>query len=419
MNDIKNNKKNESVVILSPEAGVKISGASVEFVVNAGAKTKRYSAKRDLYARSPKGSRLKMTTPALCREAHKRRFLFNLIRRSLEKFFKKNFRDDSFCFGFAKILALTLVFTLSATAESWADDETPVCKEGHGYTVTCIGKLSDTNGNNSCGDNCSYRIINENGKQVLHVYKADVSKSASIREGAFSPYFYADNQVKDAQNKVIPLQNIVFDNNFENIGGYAFANSGANISNANGKFVFNNIGMYSTFGNNRLTLNGDVYLNNPSDTSLERANIKGDVIISENMQTMPSWVLGGSNIDGDVIIPDSVDSIQYFAVNVSNITGKIYCAAGAKACYDMAKKGCEEVSNNEVCFQRLSSLSKKLSAYPDGCAKLEANLKCTKCKSASFKLEDDGWCLRKIYTPAEAAEVLKDDNNFVVITFKK
>ena len=47
-----NNEKNESAVILSPEAGVKISGASVESVVNDGAKTQCYSAKRDLYGPS-------------------------------------------------------------------------------------------------------------------------------------------------------------------------------------------------------------------------------------------------------------------------------------------------------------------------------------------------------------------------------
>ena len=32
-----------------------------------------------------------------------------LIRRSLEKFFKKNFRDDRFCFGFAKVKALSFL----------------------------------------------------------------------------------------------------------------------------------------------------------------------------------------------------------------------------------------------------------------------------------------------------------------------
>ena len=322
-------------------------------------------------------------------------------------------------FRLVKILCLVTVLSFKLISESWADDETPVCKEGHGNTVTCIEKLSDANGNNSCGDNCSYRVVNENGKQVLHIYKTDISKSASIRDGAFSPYFYADNQVKDAQNKAIPLQNIVFDNDFENIGNYAFANSGANISNANGKFVFNNIGGYSTYGNNRVTLNGDVYLNNPSGTSLERANIKGDVIISENMQTMHGWVLGGSNIDGNMIIPDSVKNIEFNGIRVSGISGHIYCASGVEACYNMIKKGCDE---DNSCLTSLDNLMKsnKFTDYPDGCEKLEANLKCKKCKSASFKLEDDGWCLRKIYTPAEAAEVLKDDNtNEIVITFKK
>jgi hypothetical protein len=39
-----------------------------------------------------------ISAPASCRKAHKRRFLFNLIRRSLEFFaFAKN-RDDSYFF---------------------------------------------------------------------------------------------------------------------------------------------------------------------------------------------------------------------------------------------------------------------------------------------------------------------------------
>ena len=97
MFDIENNEKNESVVILSPEAGVKISGASVESVIKDRAKTKRYSAKRDLYGDFAYAQPLKMTekilsflrlrgasgaqgisTSASCREARKRRFLFNL-----------------------------------------------------------------------------------------------------------------------------------------------------------------------------------------------------------------------------------------------------------------------------------------------------------------------------------------------------
>ena len=55
------NEKNKSAVILSPEAGVKISGASVESVVNDGAKTQCYSAKRDLYGDFAYAQPLEMT----------------------------------------------------------------------------------------------------------------------------------------------------------------------------------------------------------------------------------------------------------------------------------------------------------------------------------------------------------------------
>ena len=100
-------------------------------------KAYRASAKRDLYARSPNGSRLKMTTSASCREAHKRRFLFNLIRRSLEKFFKKNFRDDSSsCFGFAKVLVLAFLFALITTAESRAETCTV-----SGVSISCVNGI--------------------------------------------------------------------------------------------------------------------------------------------------------------------------------------------------------------------------------------------------------------------------------------
>ena len=67
MNDM-NNEKNKSSVILNPERSEWVSRShitGVEIVVNDGAKTKRYSAKRDLYARSPNGSRLKMTRKVL------------------------------------------------------------------------------------------------------------------------------------------------------------------------------------------------------------------------------------------------------------------------------------------------------------------------------------------------------------------
>ena len=62
------NLKNKSSVILNPERSEWVSRShvtSVESVVNDRAKTQCYSAKRDLYARSPNGSRLKMTEKVL------------------------------------------------------------------------------------------------------------------------------------------------------------------------------------------------------------------------------------------------------------------------------------------------------------------------------------------------------------------
>ena len=322
------------------------------------------------------------------------------------------------------IPVLALLFTLITTGESWADDVTPVCTNSHGTEVTCIDKLTDENGNNSCGDNCSYRVINENGQQVLHIYKTDISKSASIRQGAFSPTYYAGRRVLDADKKDLPLNNIVFDNDFENIGQEAFARSGAQITNASGKFTFNDVNVYAFFGG--VTMNGDVVFNKNSGGGIfEISQVNRDVVFSDNVTDITWLTIGDTVVNGDVIIPESVKNIQFFGIGVSDITGKIYCASGVEACYNMAKASCllrDNATMRTICLNRLESLFKanKFSAYPDGCEKLEANLKCTKCKSASFKLEDDGWCLRKIYTPAEAAEVLKDDNtNEIVITFKK
>ena len=93
-------EKNKSAVILNPERSEWVSRShvtGVEHVVNDGAKTQCYSAKRDLYGDFAYAQPLKMTekilsflrlrgasgaqgisTSASCREARKRRFLFNL-----------------------------------------------------------------------------------------------------------------------------------------------------------------------------------------------------------------------------------------------------------------------------------------------------------------------------------------------------
>ena len=103
-----NNEKNKSAVILSPERSEWVSRShvtSVEIVVNDGAKTKPHHALRRSLRALAYGSPLKMTATASCREAHKRRFIFNLKIPGIFRLTAKN-RDDSFYFGFAEPLVL-------------------------------------------------------------------------------------------------------------------------------------------------------------------------------------------------------------------------------------------------------------------------------------------------------------------------
>ena len=100
---------------------------------------------------------------------------------------------------------------------------------------------------------------------------------------------------------------------------------------------------------------------------------------------------------------------------------KIYC--GAENCEELfSNVDCDKIDEqySTRCKNNLKTLlsSGKLLAYPDGCTKMGAT-GCTKCKNENFKL-NDGECDRLRWTPAEAAEVLRDDNtNEVTITFKK
>ena len=312
-----------------------------------------------------------------------------------------------------KVLCLLVGLFVGMISETKADVENR-CYTLFNETVPCIEKLTDENGNNSCGTNCTFRVIEENGKQVLHVYKEDISKPATIRTGAFSPKFYAGRQVLDANGNALPLNNIMLDNDFETLGSYVFSGSNAKISSASGKFVFNKASGYNAFYYS--TVNADVIFNSINQV-LERGTLNGDIVISDGIKSIENYTFTELTLNGNMIIPSSVKSVSKYGL-LGNINGKIYCASGVEKCYNMLKSAC---GKDESCLNTIKKrYLKKLSAYPDGCEKLEANLKCTKCKNASFKLEDDGWCLRKIYTPAEAAEVLRNDNtNEIVITFKK
>ena len=131
----------------------------------------------------------------------------------------------------------------------------------------------------------------------------------------------------------------------------------------------------------------------------------------------------GANLNATVILPPTIKSIPGLALSGLNLgtNAKIYC--GVENCEELFKNvDCDEIGEqySTQCKNNLATLlsSGKLLSYPDGCTKMGAS-GCIKCKNENFKL-NDGECDRLRWTPAEAAQVLKDDNtNSVTITFKK
>ena len=316
-----------------------------------------------------------------------------------------------------RILIFCFLMNILYVEQSFAED---VCYNMHNNAVQCIEKLADEEGHNACGINCLYDVVkNSNGDSVLHIYKKDASLPASIREGAFSPNFYADGVVKDNNENAVPLENIVFDNDFETIGAYAFSGSGAQISSASGKFVFNDVDPYITFWGNT-TLNGDIYFNKNVSGVLEESKVNGDIIFADGVTNVGWFFAGNAEINGNIIIPKSVQSIDIMAFAAASLTGKIYCAAGVESCYEMIKAGCkyEDESYNNTCLNRLEdmSYSGQLSAYPKGCDTLGSGALCTKCKSESFRLTS-GKCHRLIYTIDEANRVAGPINR-ISITYR-
>ena len=383
-----NNEKNKSAVILSPEAGVKISGASVESVVNDRAKTKPHHALRRSLRALAYGSTLKMTTSASCREARKRRFLFNLIRRSLEKiFFKKIFSDDFV--GFMP-LAVALILTFGIIRESRAE-----CNATENNLIKSCYEWNPGVADN-CGKGCTYTYDSVNHKLTVTATKPD----AVVPRGMFSSDYYESGKFPN-------FTDIEIDGEFKKIGTHAFLN------------------------NHNATIHGKdwVLLVNETDhASFNGSNVGGTVIVDDGQTKLGEgpWSKLWTGFNGTLILPPSITSIDnWFLHNLAlGADAKVYC--GAENCEELFRNfDCEGFGKKwgeasaTLCKNHLNKLlDGKLLAYPDGCAKMWST-GCIKCKNENFKL-NDGECDRLRWTPAEAAKVLRDDNtNSVTITFKK
>ena len=190
-----------------------------------------------------------------------------------------------------------------------------------------------------------------------------------------------------------------------------------------------------------------------SSSSCAGQKTVNNVIIGAGVTSIGTWAFSDAKSLTSITIPDSVTSIgdRAFAgassltsitipddIKTANWAGSVFgylpektgivCLSDEEKCkqklakYIPKDKG-GNCTNSDFCINKeiqpaLFDSCKSTNYFWDGstCIREPDVTKrkcCTSCKDMG------GWCNRIRYTPAEAAKVLKDENNEIVITFRK
>ena len=376
------NLKNKSSVILNPERSEWVSRShvtSVESVVNDGAKTKRYSAKRDLYARSPKGSRLKMTMIS--------------------------------CFA--------LLFTIAITSESWAGK---ICNCGtKGHETECCWEIKE---------------ITSDGKteKILTVSAGIDSDGNSYKDAQMKDFSSTKDENGNSINNA-PWKEYADEitsievNGVKNIGDKAFI-AMKNVASASMDNSVISVGRQSFFENKKLvSINFSDSLETIDDWAFSRCPKLTTIEIPDTVKSIGGGAFWYYSITTDISVPDSAVISPWFAFGDRNV--KIICRGTDETCADMREKlshYCINTSSNCVNEEDFIDLSDRVVlADANNCDSSKYYWSGTSCNNKKNGIKcDENWkrnedfCNRIRYTPAEASQVLRDDNtNEVTITFKK
>ena len=260
-----------------------------------------------------------------------------------------------------RILRMLLVMTIPALALiltlATITESRADCKRPNSKTGVC--KTLGESG--TCGTGCSYTY--DEATQTVNI--TATGENAEIGYAVFHRFYYEGNSM--------PARKFII-NGAVRIGDTAIiSNRSLIVSGADGALVLTGLGQ-APIGQSGM--------------------LSGTIIIPEGATFALSAFNGKFAADAKIYC------------NVENCEQKMIEACGG----DLSSKSCKNVS-------KIISEG-QLFPFPDGCAVMGAT-GCIKCKSDSFKL-NDGYCDRIRYTPAEAAEVLHNDNtNSVTITFKK
>lgn len=304
-----------------------------------------------------------------------------------------------------------------------------------------ISSYADAESDCNCGENCCYTL----NDGTLTFTRKDSSKEATITT-SFS-------------NKGI--SNLYIENGFTSIGNNIFMDN--NLTSIELPETITSIGSWAFSGNRKLssinipsgvkTIEGGTFYGTgftsfvvpDTVTAIEQRLLEGAsnleyLEIGKNVTSIMSAFAWGAPRLTDLVIYDNLADADFKIYSTSpeydsdlrtlpfvglNSTVTILCKGNITKCAEALTKGGRE------------DLVSNLVAFPQGCNKLliGSGGKCAICDKEHLNKDDaciapnecvgnfkqnEKYCNRIRYTPAEAAKVLNDDNtNEITITFKK
>ncbi len=297
------------------------------------------------------------------------------------------------------IPVFALVFTLITTAESRAE----------GTKVSCINGLREDGitACEKCGDNCDWSFDTVSGKLSVsgsgNMYNYSYSKDSETN----AQYTTAPWKAYKEKIKSVKIEGL------STIGKYAFCRSGDQLTAVEMSDTVTDINEGAFAWNNAIST----------------------VKLSDSLKKIGEFAFraGSGGFSPSIIVPDTLEEVELGSLGTNKKTiqnmqiiclgDELSCARVKNLFNEYEQYGIDysretlELAGNVVVANYEQCTSGNYFWNGAGCVR-EPDVSKRKCCSSCKDM--GGWCNRIRYTPAEAAEVLKNDNtNEVTITFKK
>ncbi len=301
------------------------------------------------------------------------------------------------------------MLSLGIISESWADTDIN-CKTGQ----------------QSCGTNCCWSVDGDTLK-ITGGADGSIGKIDDyIRNAEESNYFDADGNSRPWANSASVIKNIKIEG-ISKIGTGAFFKM--NAENVELDNSLESIGLQAFAHNNFQQINFPDSLKAIGQQSFQNNKLTS-IIIPDACAVAYRSFSGNASLQ-EIILPYNIKG-SYTSVTWGNVSSmqedlKIICMGGKEDCAKVQKSletyrgiiGKSDTFDISSKFRLANYTQCNSTNYYWNGAECLREPDVTKRKCCSSCKDMGGWCNRIRYTPAEAAPLLNDDDNFVILTFKK